>query len=61
MNQPMLPALCRKDMACRKGAFIFKKPPSLENFFSTVEKVFSSLGKKFSSLGKNFSNHGGFS
>lgn len=25
MNQPMLHALCRKDMACRKGTFIFKK------------------------------------
>ena len=25
MNQPMLHALRRKDMACRKGAFIFKK------------------------------------
>ena len=25
MNQPMLHALCRKDMAGRKGAFIFKK------------------------------------
>ena len=25
MNQPMLHALCRKDIACRKGAFIFKK------------------------------------
>ena len=24
MNQPMLHALRRKDMACRKGAFIFK-------------------------------------
>ena len=25
MNQLMLHALRRKDMACRKGAFIFKK------------------------------------
>ena len=25
MNQPMLHALRRKDMACRKGALIFKK------------------------------------
>ena len=25
MNQPMLHALCRKDMACRKGVLIFKK------------------------------------
>ena len=25
MNQPMLHALRQKDMACRKGAFIFKK------------------------------------
>ena len=25
MNQPMLHALRQKDMACRKGAYIFKK------------------------------------
>ena len=25
MNQPMLHTLRQKDMACRKGAFIFKK------------------------------------
>ena len=27
MNQPMLHALRQKDMACRKGAHIFKKTP----------------------------------
>ena len=55
MNQPMLHALRRKDMACRKGAFIFKKNlPRLKIFFQRLKNFFHALEKIFQALEKIF-------